>query len=179
MLHLNTSTLINRLSHHDLMACEISNKVCKYRYSERFFAFISRLGDGVFWYLLILSLPVIYGMEAIPVSLIMVLVGLAGLACYKWLKAGTTRPRPYTVSAQIRLGTAPLDQFSFPSGHTLHAVGFTIVTCDQYPEMGWLLIPFAGLIAISRIVLGLHYPSDVMAGAGLGVLFALLGLSLL
>lgn len=179
MLHINTSTLIDRLHHHDLMACELSNKVCRYRSTERIFALISRLGDGVLWYGLIISLPLIYGMEAISVSLIMILVGLGGLGCYKWLKAGTTRPRPYTVSEHIRLGTAPLDQFSFPSGHTLHAVGFTLVSCDQYPELSWLLIPFASLIAISRIVLGLHYPSDVLAGAVLGLLFGLLGITLL
>lgn len=179
MLQISTSRFINRLNHHDLMACELSNKACRHLNTERFFAIVSRLGDGALWYGLIISLPLIYGMGAIPASLVMILVGLGGLCCYKWLKAGTTRPRPYTVSEQIRLGTAPLDQFSFPSGHTLHAVGFTLVSCNQYPELGWVLIPFAGLIATSRIVLGLHYPSDVLAGAALGALFGLLGLTLI
>lgn len=175
----NSSSLIKRLGHHDLAACVFSNRICHYRLVERFFSLISRLGDGVFWYSLMLVLPFIYGLEALSVSALMALIGLAGLACYKWLKAGTTRPRPYTVSQQIRLGTAPLDQFSFPSGHTLHAVGFSLTACHEYPELGWLLIPFTSLIAISRVVLGLHYPSDVLAGASLGAAFALVGLSLL
>lgn len=179
MLQIKTSTFIGRLYHHDLAACEISNRVCHYQHTEKFFALVSKLGDGPLWYALILILPLLYGSEAITTSLTMILVGLGGLACYKWLKAGTTRPRPYTVSQHIRLGTAPLDQFSFPSGHTLHAVGFTLVSCYQFPELGWLLIPFASLVAISRVVLGLHYPSDVLAGASLGALFALLGISLL
>lgn len=179
MQQAKTSAMIERLSHHDLAACVFSNRICQFRLIERFFALISRLGDGVFWYSLMLVLPLLYGWEALPVSGLMALVGLSGLACYKWLKAGTTRPRPYTVSQHIHLGTAPLDQFSFPSGHTLHAVGFTLVSCHEYPELGWLLIPFTTLIAISRVVLGLHYPSDVLAGAGLGAIFAIAGLSLL
>jgi undecaprenyl-diphosphatase len=106
------------------------------------------------------------------------LAALAGVACYKLLKVGTSRPRPYAVSPRIRLGTAPLDQFSFPSGHTLHAVAFSLMASSQYPELGWLLVPFTLLVAASRVVLGLHYPSDVLAGAALGALFGLLGLSL-
>jgi len=57
---------------------------------------------------------------------------------------------------------------SFPSGHTLHAVCFTTVICGHIPASGWLLGPFAALVALSRPVLGLHYPSDVLAGAALG-----------
>lgn len=179
MPHLKASTMIDRLYHHDLAACELSNRICQLQYIERFFALVSRLGDGVLWYTLMIVLPIIYGIEALRVSVIMAVVGLAGLACYKWLKAGTTRPRPYTVSQRIQLGTAPLDQFSFPSGHTLHAVGFTLVACSQYPELGWVLVPFTVLVAMSRVILGLHYPSDVLAGATLGAVFALLGTSFL
>ena len=66
----------------------------------------------------------------------------------------------------------PLDEFSFPSGHTFHALSFTIIACSYIPELCWVLIPFAILVALSRIILGLHYPSDVLAGAILGTLMA-------
>jgi undecaprenyl-diphosphatase len=66
----------------------------------------------------------------------------------------------------------PLDHFSFPSGHTLHAMAFSLVALFYYPHLAWLLLPFTLLVALSRVVLGLHYPSDVMAGAALGVLIA-------
>ena len=48
----------------------------------------------------------------------------------------------------------------------------------HFPELLWVLLPLAALIAASRVVLGLHYPSDVIAGAAIGAALAELGLSL-
>jgi undecaprenyl-diphosphatase len=72
----------------------------------------------------------------------------------------------------IRAGTPPLDRYSFPSGHTLHAVSFTAIATAHFPELGWVLVPFTVLVAASRVVLGLHYPSDVLAGAAIGAALA-------
>jgi undecaprenyl-diphosphatase len=72
---------------------------------------------------------------------------------------------------------APLDRYSFPSGHTLHAVSFTIVTTAHAPELAPILVPFALLVAASRVVLGLHYPTDVAAGAFIGMLLASVSLA--
>ena len=72
----------------------------------------------------------------------------------------------------------PLDRYSFPSGHTLHAVSFAWQATVHFPELGWVLVPLAALIAASRVVLGLHYPTDVLAGAAIGASLAELGISL-
>ncbi len=175
----NSETLLQRASRYELGLCELVNRTCRWPCVEQFFAVISRLGDGVFWYTLMVALPVVYGIEALVVSLVMGLTAIFGLLCYKLLKQGTSRPRPYALNHRIKLGTAPLDQFSFPSGHTLHAVAFTITASYAYPELGWLLIPFTLLVALSRVVLGLHYPSDVLAGASLGAAFAIVALNAL
>ncbi|HEV7631790.1 MAG TPA: phosphatase PAP2 family protein, partial [Steroidobacteraceae bacterium] len=74
-------------------------------------------------------------------------------------------------------GAVPLDRFSFPSGHTLHAVSFTLIASMAFPLLALLLVPLALLIALSRVVLGLHYPSDVLAGALLGAGVAAAALS--
>jgi undecaprenyl-diphosphatase len=88
------------------------------------------------------------------------------------------RERPFITHSTIDLAMAPLDRYSFPSGHTLHAVSFAWQATAHFPELGWVLLPLAGLIAASRVVLGLHYPTDVLAGAALGASLAELGCSL-
>ncbi|MEK7737966.1 MAG: phosphatase PAP2 family protein, partial [Pseudomonadota bacterium] len=69
-------------------------------------------------------------------------------------------------------------RFSFPSGHTLHAVSFTLVASAAYPVLAPSLWLYTALVALSRPVLGLHYPSDVLAGAAIGALLAQLVLAL-
>ena len=89
------------------------------------------------------------------------------------------RERPYISLAGIVPGTPPLDRYSFPSGHTLHAVSFSMVIVYSFPELAVLVVPFALLVAASRVVLGLHYPSDVLAGAALGVFLAVASIQLI
>jgi undecaprenyl-diphosphatase len=132
------------------------------------FRLASRLGDGVFWYSVMLALSVTQGRPGLEAAFRMLAAGMIGLVIYKLLKSRTTRPRPYQVLTGIRAGIAPLDAFSFPSGHTLHAVAFTVVAISHFPALAWVFVPFTALVAISRVVLGLHYPSDVLAGAAIG-----------
>jgi undecaprenyl-diphosphatase len=82
------------------------------------------------------------------------------------------RERPYISLAGVVPGTRALDRYSFPSGHTLHAMSFSTVAIASFPELSLLLVPFAGMIALSRVVLGLHYPTDVVAGAAIGATLA-------
>ena len=101
---------------------------------------------------------------------------MVALILYRKLKRWTKRPRPCAADGRIRAWIAPLDEFSFPSGHTLHAVSFTVVALAHYPVLAWLLLPFTASVAISRVVLGLHYPSDVLAATTIGVALASLSL---
>ncbi|MBA3581041.1 MAG: phosphatase PAP2 family protein [Gammaproteobacteria bacterium] len=156
----------------ELGLCLKLNHGCNKPLIKQFFSVISRLGNGVFWYSLILVLPLIYGVDALMISVQMTISGLIGLAIYKSIKAVTLRERPYYLHSNIQLGTAPLDRYSFPSGHTLHAFNFTLIAIYHYPELSFLLIPFMLLVAVSRVVLGLHYPTDVICGAILGSLVA-------
>lgn len=165
--------LLHYLNAREIPLCLLFNRINRLRPISRFFAAISRLGNGVFWYTLMLMLPLIYGWSAIYVSLQMGLVGLIGLVIYKALKGSTSRVRPYHYSDDIFQNVAALDQFSFPSGHTLHAVSFTLILLHYYPEWFYLVVPFTVLTAMSRIVLGLHYPSDVLIGAVIGATLAL------
>lgn len=164
--------LLDRLTEVDQHACHLFNRANRRRLPARVFALVSRLGDGVFWYIIILTLPLIYGAAAARVSLQMVAVGLISLLLYRWLKHTTSRPRPCQAEAGLLQSVAPLDEFSFPSGHTMHAVGFSIILIAYYPIWAIVVVPFTLLVALSRLVLGLHYLSDVIAGAAIGSLTA-------
>jgi undecaprenyl-diphosphatase len=145
---------------------------------RRIFQTASRLGDGIVWYLLIIALPCLYGRPALRPAVAMALTGMLGVAVYKVLKRAFVRERPFITHAAIDRAMPALDRYSFPSGHTLHAVSFTLQACMHFPQLAWVLVPLAMTIAASRVVLGLHYPTDVLAGTILGALLALLGLSL-
>jgi len=138
----------------------------------------SRLGDGALWYLLLAALPAIYGARALRPVVIMAVTGVAGLLIYKALKKSLRRERPFIRHPGITLAMPPLDRYSFPSGHTLHAVCFTWQAVAHFPALAWVLVPMAASIAASRVVLGLHYPSDVIAGAGVGAALACAGMAL-
>ncbi len=133
------------------------------------FRLVSRLGDGAFWYALMAGLVLVDGWRGRGATAHQAATRRGALILYGRLKRWTKRPRPFSADRRIRPLIAPLDEFSFPSGHTLHAVAFTVVALAHYPALAPLLLPFTASVAVSRVVLGLHYPSDVLAATGIGI----------
>lgn len=152
----------------ELAVCRRFNRAVRLAGLLRVFQIASRLGDGVLWYSLVAVLALFFGDTGRLVALQCAVAGVSGLIIYRLLKNVLVRERPYMTHAAIVCAGKPLDRFSFPSGHTLHAVSFTLVVCSTLPLFALVLLPAAVLIALSRVVLGLHYPSDVLAGAALG-----------
>jgi undecaprenyl-diphosphatase len=171
------STFLARMDAAEYAMCRRLNRGAANGSLRAIFRGASRLGDGVIWYAMMALLPLLYGPVAIRPVIIMAVTGVVGLALYKALKKVLVRERPFITHTSISLAMAPLDRYSFPSGHTLHAVCFTWQAIAYFPELAWVLAPLAALIAGSRVVLGLHYPTDVLAGAAIGSALATLGLS--
>ena len=167
-----TAITVKRVTDCDIAICGLLNKTSQRRGVRNFFSLISRLGDGWCWYTLMILLPILYGERGVASSLLMIRLGALNYLLYKIIKELTGRPRPCAVDAGIALGAVPLDQYSFPSGHTMHAIAFSIAVATQHGELAWLLVPFAALVALSRMILGLHYPTDVIAGGAIGALTA-------
>jgi undecaprenyl-diphosphatase len=171
------NTFMARIDAAEVGLCRRLNRGAAFAWPRRVFRIASRLGDGVIWYVLILALPLLYGAAALKPAVVMALTGALGVVIYSLLKRVFVRERPFITHDGIDRAAATLDRYSFPSGHTLHAVSFAWQASAHFPELAWVLLPLAALIAASRVVLGLHYPSDVLAGAAIGAALAELGVS--
>ena len=139
---------------------------------RRLFTAVSRLGDWPAYAIVGIACAALLEEAGLAFLLQSLLTAGAGIALYKSLKHRLVRERPFITHNGIVAAAAPLDRYSFPSGHTMHAVSFAILFTAHVPVMIWIMAPFAILVAMSRVVLGLHYPTDVLVGAALGALLA-------
>jgi undecaprenyl-diphosphatase len=103
---------------------------------------------------------------------------VAGLVVQKAAKAALARPRPcFVEGGPEQLAPIP-DAGSFPSGHTLHATLAAVAVAALVPVLAAVFVPLALVIAWSRVALGVHYPSDVAAGAALGAMLGAMAVAL-
>lgn len=174
----SVTAVVAKIGHVDTFYCLRLNRLIRDARIHRFFSTVSRLGDGVLWYSIMVLFPLFMGAQGFVITALMILMAAWGVYIYKLIKKHSMRPRPFVSHPCIRQGARTLDRFSFPSGHTMHAVAFTILLSYAVPMLGIVLMPFAVLTGLARVVLGLHYPSDVFMGTVLGVFNATLILAL-
>lgn len=89
------------------------------------------------------------------------------------------RKRPYLILEKTKFPADPLQDHSFPSGHTTAIFSVMTPYILFMPQLSFILIPLGLCVGISRIYLGLHYPSDVLAGGILGTVTGILCFCLL
>lgn len=128
----------------------------------------TRSGDGWLWYAMALAVWLLGGSQAFRAIAAATMAAFIGVACFLVLKRATGRRRPCHLERHCWSTLLPPDQFSFPSGHTITAFAITIPVGLFYPNMSPGLGFIALSIAASRILLGMHFLSDVVAGAILG-----------
>lgn len=139
----------------------------------------TRGGDGWLWYAMGLII-LLFGGDARFLA-----VGCAGAAAgsgilvFLKLKRVTGRKRPCSIEPSCWARLLPPDQFSFPSGHTITAFAVSMPMMHYYPDLTAGLLFCACSIAISRVLLGLHFLSDVLAGGAIGMLLGFTSYALL
>ena len=138
-----------------------------------FMKLMSRIGDGLAWFILcvvFLAIDIYAGLALTISSITQVLLQIV-------IKRIFSRQRPFVRYGEISNVIAPPDRFSFPSGHTAGAFTIVFVFYYFYTVLFIPMLIIATLIAFSRIYLGLHYPTDVLAGVILGLISALIGIN--
>ena len=128
----------------------------------------TRGGDGWLWYAMCAAVLLFGGEDRWHAVSAALLAGTVGVALFIWLKRVTGRSRPCAVEPHCWSTLLPPDQFSFPSGHTITAFAFATPLMAYYPDLGWGVGFCAFSIAASRILLGMHFLTDVLAGALIG-----------
>lgn len=132
----------------------------------------TRGGDGWLWYAIGLVLLLFGGPGRFLAVGSAACAEAAGVLLFLRLKKVTGRKRPCAIEPHCWATLLPPDQFSFPSGHTITAFAIALSLSHFYPSMEAGLLFCAISIAASRVILGMHFLSDVLAGAAIGSLLA-------
>lgn len=145
----------------------------------RFARTVSFTGDGYAYLLLAALMLLLSPQYGVAVTLAAFLAFAFELPAYVLLKKTFRRRRPYVVHDRYERIHIPSDEFSFPSGHTAGGFVMATVVSHFFPATALAMYAWATAIGFSRILLRVHFVSDVVAGALLGVGFAALALNLL
>lgn len=153
----------------DLMAYVWMSQFRHQPFVTPFFKAISHSGDGYLygaiaftaWYA-----STVHALLFLKVALFAFLIEIPVFIC---LKKMIQRERPFVSLANCEAAITPSDKFSMPSGHSAAAFLFAFLIAEFFPGLCVLGYLWATAVAASRLVLGVHYPSDVIVGAILGI----------
>lgn len=133
----------------------------------------TRFGDGWFWYAMGVAVLLWGGPERFAALGAAALATFFGVLIFRTVKNASRRPRPCELEPHCWSSILPPDQFSFPSGHSITAFAIAVPLTLFFPELRVPLFFVASSIAASRIILGMHFLSDVIAGSMIGAALGL------
>jgi undecaprenyl-diphosphatase len=160
----------------DLAIFYFFNHTISTGFLDKFFSIITDVNNWYIAYIILAGIAVTKGgtRGRIAVAGIIILIIFTDQTGYKLLKEIFQRIRPCNVLPDV---ITPIDcrgSFSFPSNHALNNFAAATFLWRSFPKFKWVFFITAFLVALSRVYLGLHYPSDIAAGAIIGAAFGFL-----
>ncbi len=157
----------------DLYVFYLFNHTISTPFLDKFFSIITNVNNWYITYVILLGISFVKGgtkgkLAVLGVILLIVLTDQTG---YRVLKEFFARPRPCNALTDVLTPLGCTGSFSFPSNHALNNFAVAMFYYRLFPKLKWVLFITASLIAISRVYLGLHYPSDILGGAIIGLAF--------
>lgn len=159
----------NILKRFDDLFIELINGKMRNRHLDVFMYKVTDLG-GAFCTSLIILLILLFGNEKIRFVGLEALGALTISQCIVYLlKKALSRERPYKIIEHLNTFGINMKDYSFPSGHTNASFSIATTIALNIPKLSAYVFIVAMIIGISRIYLGVHYPTDVAAGIFLGL----------
>lgn len=157
------------LKRFDTHFIHLINTRIKNKYLDRIMIRVTDLGGAVFTTIFAMAL-VVFGSRQIKLMGLEAIVALSfGQIFVQSLKKLFSRERPYKILEQLHTFGIDLSDYSFPSGHTTASFSLATTIALNMPRFTILVFFMAIIIGMSRIYLGVHYPTDVAAGIILGI----------
>jgi undecaprenyl-diphosphatase len=167
-----SGAMLNYIAHRDHRLMRRVNRWPAPRWIRLWALCATRGGDGRLWYGMAAVILLFGGPMRFQAVSAAALAAALGIAIFLTLKKATGRRRPCTFEPHCWATLLPPDQFSFPSGHTITAFSVALSLSHFYPNLAAGLLFCALSIAASRVLLGMHFLSDVLAGAAIGGVLA-------
>ncbi len=135
---------------------------------------MSRLGNGWLWYSLGIFILICGGQNRYRAFFAGALAALVAILIFQRVKPLSRRRRPCEIEPHCWAVISPPDRFSFPSGHAMTSFAIAVAVGCFYPQCQPCLLAVAALIAVSRIIVGMHFLTDIIVGASMGALIGYL-----
>jgi len=157
----------------DLAVFYFFNHTLSVGFLDKFFSIITNVNNWYIAYLILLGISFTKGgtkgkLAVLGIILLIVVTDQTG---YRLLKEFFARPRPCNFLSDAFTPLGCTGSYSFPSNHALNNFAAAMFFYRLFPNLKWILFIAASLVSISRVYLGLHYPSDIIGGAMIGLAF--------
>lgn len=160
--------ILQQLANYDQRIFLWCASLCRSRNLPGYTRIISHSGDGYLQVLMPLLIIAIVGHDALPFLKLIVFSFAIERSLYWLLKNNLKRKRPEAALPTFKATISASDEFSFPSGHTSAAFLLAILVSSYIPALSTVMFIWASSVSISRVILGVHFPADIIAGICLG-----------